>query len=166
MSQSPNVPISTFLSHRRSILKQIVVLGLFVGDGGTASGRRQRCRVFGGPRPGVASCTAEMLRGWDAGGAPCISGVAWRASLRVRSPNGTRAKAKKTRQGYKTVQNARGDANCARAQEGGGRGETLVLLSVLSSRDVRVQTVRLGSPRRRCSFLAAAATRAESKRTD
>jgi hypothetical protein len=30
------------------------------------------------------------------------------------------------------VQNAGGDANCARTQEGGGRGETLVILSVLS----------------------------------
>jgi len=58
---------------------------------------------------------------------------------------------------YKTVQNARGDANCARAQEGGGRGETLVLLSVLSSRAMRAHTARFGSPRRRCSFLAAAA---------
>ena len=36
-----------------------------------------------------------MLRVWAAGGAPCIYGAAWCASLRGRSPNGTRAKAKK-----------------------------------------------------------------------
>jgi len=33
---------------------------------------------------------------------------------------------------HKTVQNARGDANCARAHDGGGGGETLILLSVVS----------------------------------
>jgi hypothetical protein len=57
----------------------------------------------------------------------------------------------------KTVQNARGDANFACVQEGGGRAEPLILLSVLSSRDTHVHTVRYGSSRRRCSFLAAAA---------
>jgi len=56
----------------------------------------------------------------------------------------------------KTVQNARGDANCARAQEGGVRGETLILFSMLLSRALRIQTAQFGSPRRRCSFLAAA----------
>jgi len=55
------------------------------------------------------------------------------------------------------VQNARGIANCARAQEGGGRAEPLALFSMLSSMDTRVQTARYGSSRRRCSFLAAAA---------
>jgi hypothetical protein len=42
-------------------------------------------------------------------------------------------------------------------QDGGGRAEQLVLLSVLSSRDTRVQTARYGSSRHLCSFLAAAA---------
>jgi hypothetical protein len=99
-----------------------------------------------------------VLRVWAAGGAPCVSGAAWRASLRGRSPNGTRAKAQRRAKCYKKVRIARGDANCARAYEGGGRGETLVLLSVLTSRDTRVHTARYGSSRRRCSFLAAAAT--------
>jgi hypothetical protein len=54
-----------------------------------------------------------------------------------------------------------GDADCARAQEGGGRAEALVLLSVLSWWDTRGQVARYGSSRRRNSFLAAAAPRAE-----
>ena len=58
---------------------------------------------------------------------------------------------------FKMVQNARGIANCARAQEGGGRAGPLALLSMLSSRGTRVQTARYGSSRRRCSFIAAAA---------
>ena len=53
----------------------------------------------------------------------------------------------------KTVQNARGGANFARVQEGGGRAQQLVILSVLSSRDTSVHTARYGSSRRRCSFL-------------
>ena len=56
-----------------------------------------------------------------------------------------------------------GDADCARAQEGGGRAEALVLLSVLSWWDTRGQAARYGSSRRRNSFLAAAAPRVESK---
>ena len=131
---------------------------VFVCDRATAGGRRQRSRVFGGtPTRGclvndiVVACVES---GWSA----VHDGAAWPASLRGRSPNGTRAKAKnKGDKCYKTVQNARGDANCSRAQEGGGRGETLVLLSVVSSRAMRVQTARSRSPRRRCSFLVAAA---------
>ena len=119
-----SVQHSHFLSYRPSILT-----GRPRAAGGNAAA------TLGVPRPGVASSTAYMLRVWAAVGAPCIFGVAWRASLRGRSPYGARAKATKTRKGYKMVQNARGDANCARAQEGGGRGETLFLLSVLSSRD-------------------------------
>ena len=37
------------MSHRPSILQQIAVLGVFVYDGATAGGRRQRRRVFWGP---------------------------------------------------------------------------------------------------------------------
>jgi hypothetical protein len=92
-----------------------------------------------------------------AGGAPCVSGAACRASLRGRSPNGTRAKAKRRDKCYKKVQNERADANCARAQESGGRGKMLVVLSVLLSRNTRVRTARYGSSRRRCSFVATAA---------
>jgi hypothetical protein len=39
---------------------------------------------------------------------------------------------------YKMVRNARGDTNCARAPEGGGRGEMLVLLSVLNTTEPTV----------------------------
>jgi hypothetical protein len=65
--------------------------------------------------------------------------------------------------GGKLVPDARGDADCVRAQEGGGRSEARVLLSVPSSWDTRGRTARYGSLRRRNSFLAAAAPRVESK---
>jgi hypothetical protein len=141
-------------------------LGVFVCDGPPAGGWRQRRRVFGGsPTRGC------LVKGK---GAACV-GFGRRAEhLRRRVTRiipGAIAKwdtreAKKSRKvlqnGGKLVPNARGDADCARAQEGGGRSEARVLLSVLSSWDTRGQTARYGALRRRSSFLAAAAPRVES----
>ena len=120
-----------------------------------ARGRQEatRPRLWGFPDPRLPRQRQRYcVRGlWAARRAPPAP------QARISSRDRQMAHERKLASCYKMVQNARGHANCARAQEGGGQAEPLVLLSVLSSRDTRVQTARYGSSRRRCSFLAAAA---------
>jgi len=119
-----NVPLATFLSYRRSILRQTVGYGCFSPRRG-ARGRLAATppRLWGFPDPGLPLSTAKVLCLWAASGASIISGAAWRASFRGDRQMVHERKLKVASRCYKVVRNARGDANCARAQEGGGRGE-------------------------------------------
>ena len=113
-------------------------------------------RVF---HPRVASSTAKLLRLQAANGRSIVSGAAWRASIRGDRQMGHERKLTVASRCCKMVRNARGNANCARAQEGGGGGEALFSVQVLSSWATRVQTARFRSSRRHCTFIAAAEPR-------
>jgi len=118
-------------------LKQIAGLGCFrLITGRPRAAGSNAASSLGVPRPAVASPKTWVFRARAAGGAPSTCCAAGAHQFEVI------AKWDMSEAENIMVQDTRGDANCARAQEGGGRAEPLVLLSVLSSWDTRVQSAR------------------------